>query len=364
MKTDLKYTFIVEGKSGGKTWRFSPPEDTIRAGVAKRESFRDGRTARVAILKYLATIEAFRRGELAADTVGKTSTIAQLIAHYKTTRLFTDLSKNSKIAYSAAFRSIVRTPIGIHNFGEVKIEDLTARMCTQVYEQWSQSSASAANAKSRVFSVLMSYCISLDMIVANPMTKVKKLLNKPRSVVWTKDQVSTFLDEAFKSFKYRGIGLLVFMSYEWCQRPIDIRQLVWNSINLDKQTVSIKQKKRGAEVELPISGSLLGMLKDQKNDYDFQDYVIPHLRKGDNTYRPYSRTQMVRLVNEVLAKAGLPEELRAGDLRKTGIMEMCEAGVDSTLIMSVSGHKNISSLNPYIKHTLKAATKALTIRGG
>jgi hypothetical protein len=41
---------------------------------------------------------------------------------------------------------------------------------------------------------------------------------------------------------------------------------------------------------------------------------------------------------------------------------MVEAGVDAVGIMNVSGHKNIASLNPYMKHTLKGAATALSQR--
>jgi integrase len=54
--------------------------------------------------------------------------------------------------------------------------------------------------------------------------------------------------------------------------------------------------------------------------------------------------------------------LRVGDLRKSAITEMVSAGVDTSAIMSVSGHKSIQSLNPYLKHTLGAATSALDMR--
>ena len=60
--------------------------------------------------------------------------------------------------------------------------------------------------------------------------------------------------------------------------------------------------------------------------------------------------------------AELPEDLHLGLLRKTAIVEMVDAGVDAVGIMNVSGHKNISSLNPYMKHTLKGAANALAQR--
>ena len=39
---------------------------------------------------------------------------------------------------------------------------------------------------------------------------------------------------------------------------------------------------------------------------------------------------------------------------------MVEGGVDITQIMSVSGHQNVQSVTPYVKHTLKSAKSALS----
>ena len=47
-------------------------------------------------------------------------------------------------------------------------------------------------------------------------------------------------------------------------------------------------------------------------------------------------------------------------MRRTKITEMVEGGVDITQIMSVSGHQNVQSVTPYVKHTLKSAKSALS----
>ena len=362
--SDLRYTTLCKRKGGKKTWKFVPPDDVLEAGVVGRESFKDGRVARTMIPKYLDRIDAFRAGQVVPQVLFKSSTLAQAIAHYKGTKLFNNLSLGSQEKYTYSFNSIVGTPYRSGIFGSVKVEDLTANICTQIYEVWVAGGVSHANNSARVFSVIMSYCISRDMIPASPMTKVRKVREKVRSVVWNETQVSSFLDVAFSDFEYRSIGLLVYMAYDWCQRPIDIRLLKWNCIDFSAGTVKIVQRKRGATVCLPIALSLLKMLKDQQVDYGFQDYVIPVYCRSDNAYRPLTRSQVSMLIRNVKNIAGLPDELKAGDLRKTGLMEMVEAGVDSTAIMSVSGHKSLASLTPYKKHTLKAATAALEKRNG
>jgi integrase len=63
-----------------------------------------------------------------------------------------------------------------------------------------------------------------------------------------------------------------------------------------------------------------------------------------------------------MQQAGLPDELRLSDLRRTGTTEMVEAGVGIGQIMSVTGHANPSSVKPYMKNTLTSANYALTER--
>ncbi len=219
-----------------------------------------------------------------------------------------------------------------------------------------------ANQKARVFSMLMNYCISIGLVEFNPMSRIKKRKHQPKSIVWTKDQVELFVETAFSQFKWRNIGLLALMCYEWGQRPIDIRNLTWDNVDLDEGVVQIKQTKRGAEVELPIPPNLIAMLTEQKGDWDFQPYVVPHHRASDGAYRPLTVSQMTGLLAEVKAIACLPDELRVGDLRKTAIVQMIESEVDQLAIQSVTGHKNVSSLNPYNKFSLKTAKSALERR--
>ena len=63
-----------------------------------------------------------------------------------------------------------------------------------------------------------------------------------------------------------------------------------------------------------------------------------------------------------MKSAGLSDELRLSDLRRTGTTEMVDAGVGIGQIMAVTGHSNPSSVKPYMKNTLTSANFALTER--
>ena len=252
---------------------------------------------------------------------------------YFRTRQFSSLSRSSQLNYEYALASICRMSVMGKTLGNVNIKKLNAAMCLEIYDTVElETSTANANHIARVFSVLMNFLISIDEILNNPMARVKKRSSEPRSVIWTHDQVMSFLDAAFGNFEWRNIGLIVLMCYEWGQRPIDIRNLTWDSVDLEQGKVTITQSKRGATVELPIPDNLLEMLTEQKRDWDFQEYVVPHHRPQDSAYRPLTVSQMTSLLGEVKATVGLPDDLRVGDLRKTAIVQMIESGVDHLAI--------------------------------
>ena len=359
----MKYTTKINRKDGGITWFFKPPKDAALAGVVKAQSFRDGRAARYEIPRLVELVEQFRNGEIVTGSIGRKSNFKQVLAHYLNTKHFSSLSRNTQHNYEYKLRAICLTEVFGHVVGSIKVDQLTTPICTEMYDTWEEEvGTDHANQSARIFSVLVNYCVSLDMLNYNPMGRVKKRIHEPRSVIWTHEQVELFLDTAFRDFRWRSIGLLVLLAYEWGQRPTDIRNLTWSSVDLGTSRVIIKQSKRGAVVELPIPPNILDMLIEQKKDWDFQPYVIPHHRPSDGAYIPLSCGQVGQLTNEVKASAGLPDELRAGDLRKTAIVQLIESGVDQLAIMSVTGHKNVASLNPYNKHNYRTAKSALDKR--
>ncbi len=152
------------------------------------------------------------------------------------------------------------------------------------------------------------------------------------------------------------------MAYDWGQRIGDMRVMTWNTLDLDQCRLDLTQSKRNAEVHLPISNGLCEMLKQQKEDFDFQEYVAPRVKPRAGAYTPYDKGEISLLINEVLDEANLPRELTAMSLRRTAVTEMMEAGVDLVGIMQVTGHVNPASLKPYMVNTLAGATTALDKR--
>ena len=291
------------------------------------------------------------------------STLHALFMFYKTTNSFNKLREQTKRDYCNVVNSalMVKIDTGLM-LGNIKLGALSRQHIKLAYEKWLERGVRTANMSHSVLRKVLNVAIEYDIVSTNPLTGIERQQERARKVSWTKEQVKLFLNTAYSKWRWRNIGLIAHMAYEWCQRVGDMRNLRWKNINFDDQILTLEQSKRRAEVFLPISDNLTRMLTQQNEDFGFQEYVAPSVRPFRGVYRPYTPTQVSFIANKIKAVCELPMELHVMDMRRTGITEMVDSGVDITQIMSVSGHQNLQSVTPYIKHTLNASKSALSKR--
>ena len=249
--------------------------------------------------------------------------------------------------------------------GNVRLADIRFKHVTYAYDSWADTNGpSAANYMATCLSIVLNTAIRHEAIVANPVSLLNRKVEKPRKVKWSKGDVSSFLTTAYSEWRWRSIGLILHMAYEWGQRIGDMRLLKWEDIDFEAQRVDITQSKRGVDVHLPIPDDLLAMLEAQRVDFGFQNYVAPRVKPNHSGYSPYTAIEIHTQVNNIKAKAELDPKLQARDLRRTAITEMAEAGVDLVGIMQVSGHQSPNSVTPYLVNTYSGASAALSKRRG
>ena len=289
--------------------------------------------------------------------------VEELLNEYYLSFEYNNLRQETKVQYKY-FLSIVSSTSVVDGkeLGSYKLSSLTTKLAKLSYNKWCERGVSFANHLMSVVRVLLNYGINMEHCNMNPFSNIKKRVTKSRKVVWTKEDVIRFLDTCYSDFNTRSIGLIAHMAYEWCQRIGDMRLLEWSNLNLDAKRMQIEQSKRRAQVFLPISDELHEMLVQQQNDYGFQKYVAPRPRAYKGSYKPYSLTKLPLLARKVMDSAGLSKELRLSDLRRTGTVEMVDAGVSMGNIMSVTGHANPQSVKPYMKNTFTSANLALQAR--
>jgi len=287
-----------------------------------------------------------------------------MVEYYYRSQQYLALRSRTQIDYEYCLNRALGTKVSeTKSLGDVRLDKLSKAFCKFAYQEWLSRGVRTANITATTLSIVLNMAEELDYLIVNPMKAIKRMTEKPRKTMWTPDQVKTFLDTAYSDFKWRSIGLIVHMAYEFAQRVGDMRLLEWDNINFKARRLDLTQSKKRAEVHLPIEDNLYKMLQQQQEDFGFQKYVAPHVRPIGGAYRAYTNIEVSPIVNEVKAVCGLPSELQAMDMRRTAITEMVEAGVDSTQIMAVSGHTNPNSMKPYLRHTFTSANNALSRRG-
>ena len=288
--------------------------------------------------------------------------IQELITEYYASLDYRSLSDSAKRDYRYCLNTFLATVVRNRSVSKMYAQSMDTPLAQVAYNIWAERGVSFANHTHAVANKLYNFGIQLGYLDMNPFTKVSKRTAKPRKVVWTREHINLFLDTAYSRFKWRSVGLIVQMAYEWCQRLGDMANLTWDMYDPETRVLYLEQSKRRAKVELPTTDALHEMLMQQKNDVDFQPYVAPRCLERRIVSRPYDKGALSYVAREIIRAAGLPDELQIMDMRRTGTMEMVEAGVSLPQIMSITGHANPQSVKPYMKNTLTSASKAATLR--
>jgi integrase len=288
--------------------------------------------------------------------------IQELMTEYYASLDYRSLSDSAKRDYKYCLNTLLATVVRDRSISKMYIQSMNTPLAQVAYNIWAERGVSFANHTHAVASKLYNFGIQLGYTDLNPFSKVSKRTAKPRKVVWTREHINLFLDTAYSRFKWRSVGLIVQMAYEWCQRLGDMANLTWDMYDPETRVLYLEQSKRRAKVELPTTDELHEMLMQQKADVDFQPYVAPRCMERRIISRPYDKYTLSYAAREIIKAAGLPDELQIMDMRRTGTMEMVEAGVSLPQIMSITGHANPQSVKPYMKNTLTSARKAATLR--
>ena len=291
------------------------------------------------------------------------ATLEEVVDFYRNSDVYRRLSSSSQKDYDNHLSATLITHVEGKPLRAYRCKNLKVRHMQQAYDNWMVIGTRTANYRRSVVSAAWKHAMRHDVMIHNPIALVSSVQEKPRRVYWDREHVTVFLDTAYSDFRWRSIGLIVHMAYDWGQRVGDIRLLTWDSLDLNECRLDLTQSKRNAEVHLPIAADLCSMLRQQKEEFGFQEYVAPRVKPRAGAYTPYDKEEISLHINKILDEANLPKELTAMDLRRTAVTEMMEGGVDLAGIMQVTGHQNAASVKPYMVNTFSGASKALAARG-
>jgi integrase len=289
--------------------------------------------------------------------------LESLVTEYYDSLDFKSLTPTTQRDYKYCIRDLLAIEHGRLKFSGAVLQTIRPPNAQFAYNKWAEKGVPWANHTQAVASKLWNYAISLGYVESNPFRSLSKRPHRPRKNVWTRDEVTLFLETAYSRFQWRSVGLIVQMAYEWCQRLGDMANLTWDKYDFDQKVCRLEQSKRRARVELPATEELHAMLVQQYNEVGHQQYVCPRVYMNIIINdKPYTRMDLRNIGRQIMDAAGLPKEYQIMDMRRTGTVEMVDAGVPLPQIMAVTGHANPQSVKPYLKNTLASASSALRNR--
>lgn len=351
-------------RNGVVNYRYSPPPDAVEAGIVKRVALG---TSLIESVNYSNIendkLDEWRREHRYLKNLSEKSTVQDLYKSYMQSLDYNKLSMKSKHDYPYYMKGWFEGKTAGTTLLKTRLCDLSTPICQRLYDSYAAHSVSLANHTLAVYKLVLNYAIRNGFTTFNPFKAVKMQTCRARRVVWEREHIKAFMDVAFKNYKTRSIGLLVYTAYCAAQRLGDMRMLKWSSYDLDTGVMHLEQSKRRARVSIPLPQDLQQMLKQQNIELGWQQYMFPTSVASLDGLKPYSLNGLSKSGKLVMQQASLPEELQLMDLRRTAVTEMVSVGVPISNIMSISGHATPQSLVPYMKHTLKSATVAQEMRG-
>lgn len=345
--TKIKHFFEVTLTSGKKKYDFNPSK-TLRdkLGYTFKRSSDRSEIINLALeandaLKKLKNDQAvaIRNNNISFD---------DLVDAYKRSSKWRKLKSNSQRAYSSSIRA-AKLELGDINVTNIKTADADA-LYAKVTEA---SSLSNAYAIIQVLSNIWSNAQRLELLSKNPFEDVELTEPPSRSVKWTEQQVHQFVDAADACGK-SNIGTLALLSYELCQRPIDCRLLTWS--NFKDGNFILSQSKTGSGVNIPATDTLTARLNEMyagSNKNPEAPIIV-----CETTGKPYSERLYRKHASKIRELAGLPEELKLSDLRRSGASLLGDAGCTEDEIRSITGHKSRQVISTYVVKSDVMASRA------
>jgi len=365
----IKYYKRISRADGSINHFIGVPTYIHRVTGDESFSFDDLASARAYSLKVQAKYASHLRNNRKSRNVSA-GTVYKLVEYYRESENYANLKPRSIASYELMINTALNIilPNSNQTLGDMESSSITKEVVQRFIRQVrSNFSHHRALHTVKVMKLIWTVAENAGKVSGNPW-RHSQIKNLPdREVLWTQDQVDTFIATA-DSMGLHSMGTLALMCYTMCQRPGDVRKLRWEDIK--KDIFEFKQEKTGTEVFIPLAPVLKKRLSQPWISNKGRNKLVGEkFSKGrawdtiltyEVTGKPYTQWDYAKIARSIMRKANLPKELRIGDLRRTGTTKLADSGCTEDQIMSVTGHKSREMVSVYVKRSRETAQHAIT----
>ena len=206
--------------------------------------------------------------------------------------------------------------------GEIHMDSMDTTTAEQVFRHVSVNGTTAASQFRVAFNAM---CKHLN--IPSPMKCIQpEYAGKTEAV---EAELSKLLSTAYSTFKWRNIGLIIQLTYEQGQPMNKVALCTWDDFDEATGVLVVDG------LATNLSASMTEMLKEQKEDFGFQQYIAPSPFPTKNGYVPYGETQLSRTMRKLKAEAGVDTHVNATEIRRLGLAAMLKHGYSEEEVKSL-----------------------------
>lgn len=165
--------------------------------------------------------------------------------------------------------------------------------------------------------------------------EIRKMLGK----VLAKEEIRAMLDGT-DNLKHRA---MLMLAYGLGLRLGEVLALTPQDIDSKRMTLYVRGGKGRKDRDLPLSGSLLALLREQSRQFQPTTYLFEGQRAG----AAYSERSLQLVVKQAAARAGIQRPVSLHMLRHSYATHLMEAGTDRHVIQNLLGHSSIKATAIY-----------------
>ena len=288
--------------------------------------------------------EWYASGKQAAGP--REGSIADLIGRYVLDDRYTSLAPKTRSEYSKHLELIKEV------WGSLSAKSIT-RPAVMAYKEQFRDRPHWGNAVLRTMRILFGFAMDLGWITQNPASKPRQFKVNPRDQVWTHEQERVFVEKAYElGFESMALGLA--LGIYTAQRESDVIRFPWSKY--DGQWIhDWRQQKTDKRLDIPV----LSPLQAAINSAPKRGTVILTTETG----RAFQPNHFRHQFRKVILASGF-DGLQFRDLRRTAVVRMGEAGLDTTLIAQITGHTydhTLQILETYMPRNRAMAARAAAV---
>jgi integrase len=255
--------------------------------------------------------------------------------------------------------SRLRREIG-EMIGHIPITEVGSRDVMQLHAAiFKKNSAATANRYLALVSRLFSLAIQWGYVERNPARGVKKYKESgPRFRYIAGDELMRFLNALeMESGKLSAIALKLLLLTGLRSRS-ELFSLKWTEVDLQNASIRLLHTKNGKQRICVLNSLALELMKKLHDEREEGcPWVFP-ARVGDGHL-----VDIRKPLKRAMKRAGISEDLRPHDLRRSYASLLCNAGVDIYQIKDLLGHSNVTVTQRAYAHlqqnTLRTASEVV-----